>query len=428
MSQSVIGEGSPGYLDLFRPQGIPLLFAGSFVGRLSVGMIPVAVVLFIQQVTGSFSVAGLTLAGYAVGMVVAGPVRSWISVRVGHSAALLMLSLVSGSALVVLVPAAHSDSPWILAALVTISGCSAPPFGSLMRVGWSRKLPQQWVSRAFGLDSVVEESTLVVGPLVATGAIVVAGPDVAVLVSGSVCVLGGLLMASSAEKGRLESGGDKAGGKLSAVAGRIRWLLVVFAGIGFTIGAMEVGVPAFATETGHASLAGGLLATLALGSAIAALLYGRRNWSASASARLLVLAVLLGFGAALLATANGLGLALPLLVLVGVAMGPAVMTVYLLADALVAGVAAKTHSSILVNVACNGGAGLGAAVGGMVIADLGVSQAFLVSGIATALATGVGFALFVRDRKRDEASPRAYRTWNMRSRLRDASSQPCGHS
>ncbi|WP_433653966.1 MFS transporter [Nocardia sp. CA-128927] len=363
MSRSVAGESAPGYLDLFRPHGIPLLFAGAFVGRMSVGMIPVAVVLFIQQVTGSFSVAGLTMAGYAVGTVVAGPMRSWISVRVGHSAALLMLSVVSGSALVVLVLVAHSDTPWLLAALVTVAGCSGPPFGALMRVGWSRKLPQEWVSRAFGLDSVVEESTLVVGPLVATGAIVLAGPGVAVLVSGSVCILGGLLMASSAEKGRLESAADKAtgSGKISAVARRIRWLLVVFAGIGFTIGATEVGVPAFATKTGHASLAGGLLATLALGSAIAALLYGRRNWSASATVRLMLLAILLGFAAALLATANGLGLAIPLLVLVGVAIGPAVMTVYLLADTLAEGAAAKTHSSILVNVACNGGAGLGAA-------------------------------------------------------------------
>ncbi|MFD6159211.1 MFS transporter [Nocardia sp. NPDC060256] len=400
MSQSEIGESSPGYLDLLRPQGIPLLFAGAFIGRMSVGMIPVAVVLFIQQATGSFSVAGLTMAGFAIGMVVAGPVRSWISVRVGHSAALLVLSLVSGSALLALVPAAHSDRSWLLAALVTLSGCSAPPFGALMRVGWSRKLPQQWVARAFGLDSVVEESTLVVGPLVATGAVALAGPGVAVLVAGSVCVLGGLLMASAAEKGRLESAESKAGGgRLLVVAMRIRWLLVVFAGVGFTIGATEVTVPALATDAGRASLAGGLLAVLALGSAVAALLYGRRDWSMSASARLIVFALLLGSAAALLATVHGLGLAVPLLVLVGVAIGPAVMTVYLLADALTEGAAAKTHSAILVNVACNGGSGLGAAVAGMVIADFGVSRAFLLSGSATAIATGLGFALFVRDRQ-----------------------------
>ncbi|MEU7146267.1 MFS transporter [Nocardia sp. NPDC046473] len=399
MSQSATGESSPGYLDLLRPRGIPLLFAGAFVGRMSVGMIPVAVVLFIQQATGSFSVAGLTMAGYAISMVVAGPVRSWISVRVGHSAALLVLSLVSGSALVALVPAAHSDRSWVLAALVTLSGCSAPPFGALMRVGWSRKLPRQWVARAFGLDSVMEESTLVVGPLVASGAVALAGPGVAVLVAGSVCVLGGLLMASAAEKGRLESAGATAGGgKLVMVARRIRWLLVVFAGVGFTIGAMEVAVPALATEAGRASLAGGLLAILALGSAVAALLYGRRDWHVSASARLIVLALLLGSVAALVATAHGLGLAIALLVLAGAAIGPAVMTVYLLADALAEGAAAKTHSAILVNVACNGGAGLGAAVAGMAIADFGVSRAFLLSGSATAIATGLGFALFVRDR------------------------------
>ncbi|MFC7307915.1 MFS transporter [Streptomyces monticola] len=402
MSRTAADTSAPSYLDLLRPQGIARLFLGSLIGRVSFGMMPVGVVLYVQQSTQSFYVAGMSMAAYSIGNVLAGPARSWISVRMGHSGALLLLSLLSGSALLLVVPLGQSDGPpWLLTALLAVAGCTVPPFGALMRVGWSRKLPEHWVSRAFGLDSVVEESTLIVGPLLAAGAVALSGAGLAVLFSGAVCVLGGLLMSSAAEKGHLASEKDKSAGRgqIWQVARETRWLLVVFVGVGFTLGAVEVVIPGFATETGHASLSGGLFATLALGSAFAALIYGRRDWKTSATTRLLVLSLLLAIGAALMATATGLSLAVPLLVLVGIAMGPAVMTAYLLADTLTEGAAAKTHGAILASVACNGGAGIGAAVAGVLIADLGVAQAFLISGLVTAAATGLGFALFLRDRK-----------------------------
>jgi predicted MFS family arabinose efflux permease len=402
VSQASARENPPSYLELLRPPGIPRIFAGSLIGRISLGMMPVGVVLFVEQVTASFSTAGLALGAYSAGTVVAGPVRSWISVRIGHSAALLMMALVSGSALILLVLAGQSDAPsWLLILLIVISGCSVPPFGALMRVGWSRRLPEQWVPRAFGLDAVVEESTLVVGPLVATGAVALSGAWLAVLASGVVCLLGGLLMSSGADKGRLESADDEAAGdgRLWAVARRMRWVLVVFMGVGFSVGALEVTIPGFATDSGHASLSGLLFAIWASGSAFAALLYGRRTWKASAASRLMILGLFLAAGAALMATADGLALAVPLLVVVGIAMGPAVITAYLLADTLADGVAAKTHAAILASVACNGGAGIGAAIAGVAIADFGVGQAFMLSGIVTAATTGIGFLIFLRDEK-----------------------------
>ncbi|MDL4774992.1 MFS transporter [Actinomadura xylanilytica] len=392
-------ENPPGYLELLRPPGIPGLFAGALIGRISFGMMPVGVVLFIARSTGSFSTAGLAMAAYSIGTVVAGPARSWISVRAGHARALLMMSMVSGSALILLVVAGGGPS-WLLIALTAGSGCSMPPFGALMRVGWSRRLPPQWVSRAFGLDSVVEEATFVVGPLLATGAVALSGAWLAVLAGGAVCLLGGLLMASAADRGGPEAAADENDdGGLWTVARSTRWVLVVFLGVGFAIGALEVAIPGFALESGHASMSGGLLATLALGSAIAALFYGRREWRTGAASRLIVLSLLLAAGTALMAAVDGLVLAAPLLVVVGVAMGPAVITAYLLADTLMDGVAAKTHAAILASVVCNGGAGLGAAASGLAITDLGAGQAFLLCGTVTAIATGAGSLIYARNPK-----------------------------
>jgi Major Facilitator Superfamily len=405
----------PSYVELLRPAGIFRLFIGSLIGRTSFGMIPVGVVLFIGQEKGSFYLAGLATSAYALATVVAGPARSWVSVRIGHGASLLLLSIISGVSLLLLVPFGQGDGATsVLIVLAGISGFSVPPFGGLMRVGWSRKLPDKWVPRAFGLDSVVEESAFVVGPLLATGAVAISGPWLAVLASGATCMLGGLVMSSAAEKGSLAAsrGRGSGGSGLFVAVRQLGWVLAVFAGVGFTIGAIEVAIPGFATGKGYPTLAGGLFAVLALGSAFAALLYGRRHWNSSPSSRLLILGFLLSAAAALTATADDTLLAIPLFLLIGLFMGPAVMTAYLLADTLLEGAAVKTHGAILASVSCNGGAGMGAALAGATIADLGVWQAFLLSGVMTAVLTAVGFLLYLYDKGRTPEGKRQVRYTN----------------
>lgn len=378
-----------------------MLFVGSLLGRIYFGMIPIAVVLFIGEEVGSFLLAGIATGAYSVGTVVGGPIRSWMSVRVGHSGALLALSLASGSALLLLVLVGRFHYAAVSIVMpVAIAGCCAPPFGALLRVGWSRELPDEWVPRAFGLDSVVEESGFVLGPLVATGVVAVAGPGLAVLTCGVTCLLGGTVMSTAARKRRIRSDAGATGGRGSmwSVARSLRWLHVVFFGVGFTVGALEVVIPAFATELGRPSLAGLLLAVLAVGSAFSAFFYGRLTWRTGAPRRLLILTLLLAIGTALSAIANDLVLAVPLFVVVGVANGPAAMTAYLLADTLVETTSAKTHGAILTSVACNSGAGAGAAIAGLIIADVDVGQAFLLSGVVTATFTILGAGLYRRDR------------------------------
>ncbi|WP_279499108.1 MFS transporter [Actinomadura rubrisoli] len=401
MNQCAVQEGGPGYRQLLAPPGIPRLFAGALVGRVSIGMIPVGVVLFVEQVTASFSTAGLAMAAYAIGSVAGGPLRSWASVRLGHRVALATMSLLSGSALTLLVPVGQwMDLPWSLIALMGVSGCSSPPFGALMRVGWAQKLPERWLSRAFGLDSVVEESTLVLGPLVAAGAVALGGARLAVLAGGAVCLAGGAIMSSAADNRRGTGSGHRSSGGqgIGAAASRVGWMLVVFAGVGFAVGAIEVIVPAVARASGHASSSGGLLAVFALGSACAAFFYGRRTWKSDGSGRLMVLSLGMAAGVVVMMAVDGLLVTGSLLVLVGAAMGPAVLTAYLLADTLVDGAAAKTHAAILAGVACNGGAGAGAAIAGTAVTRFSAGHAFAFSGIVTAVLTAIGFLMLLRDR------------------------------
>ncbi|MFC6884535.1 MULTISPECIES: hypothetical protein [Actinomadura] len=86
--------------------------------------------------------------------------------------------------------------------------------------------------------------------------------------------------------------------------------------------------------------------------------------------------------------------------LVGAAMGPAVLTAYLLADTLASSAAAKTHTAILTGVACNAGAGIGAALAGTAVTTFDTGRAFALTGIIAAALTIVGCLVFMHDRKR----------------------------
>jgi MFS transporter len=383
-----------GYRSLIRAPGIPFLLVGSTIGRISGGMVPIGVVLLLQRATQSFATAGTIMGLYALAMVLAGPARSALAVRVGHKIALVALAVFSGTGLILVVAMALALAPtYLLASGMALSGACIPPFGALMRASWSSRLNDIDVPRAFGLDSAIEESSFVVGPLLASGILAVAGPHITVVVTAVSCVVGGLIMAWSAG-GRRASGAPalrRAEGVLG-VAGRLSGLLFMFVGIGLAIGALEVGVPAFAVEKGAPALSGVLYAVAAIASAGAAVAWSR--WSRSHRARTDTawLGLAFGVGVAVLAIPSSVAAAIPALLIAGCTMGPAVMSAYLAADTSVATAESKTHASVLASVACNAGAAGGASIAGIATDSGGAAMGFLSLGLMSAVVV-VGGAL-----------------------------------
>ncbi|GEM31549.1 hypothetical protein NN3_25560 [Nocardia neocaledoniensis NBRC 108232] len=380
----------PSYRALLAPSGVRLLFAGSALGRVSFGMGPIGVVTLLGVTHGAFGVAGVAMGAYAFGSVVSGPARSWWTVRVGHGRAVLTFAVVSGTALVLLPAVADRAGPAWAIVPAAVAGLAVPPFGALLRVGWARRIPPEWVPRAFGLDAVVEESAFVLGPVLAALALWTSGAVEVVVLTGILCLAGGLVMARAAGSARPDRHAEAS--SLCSVVRRLAWLLVTFAGVGYAIGGLEVGIPAAATEAGRPGAAGLLFALMALASASSALLYGRIVWRRSPRTRFLTVAAVLGTTTAAAGLGAGTLVAVVILVGIGLALGPAVMTGYLLADQLVAG-ADRTHGAILAGVACNAGAGLGAAASGVTAAAHGAAGAFALCGLVTLVLTAVGGVL-----------------------------------
>jgi predicted MFS family arabinose efflux permease len=162
-------------------------------------------------------------------------------------------------------------------------------------------------------------------------------------------------------------------------------------GVGVILGTVEVVVPAFALAHGRASTAGPLLAVLSVGSATGGLLYGRRTWRLRLGVRLLLLSAGLGLAAGTLLLATETPLLIALLLSLGLLLGPALITGYLLADQL-SPTSSRTEASSWINTATNAGAAASAALAGLLVDQHGVASA-LAAGAAIACSCTVLAAL-----------------------------------
>lgn len=377
---------------LFPDTAMRLTFAGSVLGRSATGMVSLSVILLARDVTGSFAVAGTATGAFALASVVAGPARSAFIVRVGHRLALTVLTsvMVLGLCALAFVPVQASG----IVVLAAVVGLASPPFGALMRAGWSAVLPKSVLPRAFGLDAVCEEVTLVAGPLLVGAVLYVGGAHAPIVAAGALALVGASLMGPGLSRSAEVAEAHDRVSVVTAVRGMVP-VLVVLVGVGLTVGLIEVGVPAIADDLGHLDLAGLLLAVLSASSAVGAFLFGRAHLRRSRNVWLLRLGATAAIGAGLLAASVNLAVLLVLLVVAGFTVGPAVLTGYLLADDLAAeGAGGKTHAAVLASVSCNGGTAAGAAAAGWLVGVESIPFAVIaVAGLALVLVMSGGIRL-----------------------------------
>jgi MFS family permease len=71
------------YLTVWRLPSAPVLLLAGFAGRLPSAMVPLALLLMVQQQTGSYAVAGLASAALGVAMAVVAPMLGRLAERGG---------------------------------------------------------------------------------------------------------------------------------------------------------------------------------------------------------------------------------------------------------------------------------------------------------------------------------------------------------
>ena len=249
------------------------LTLASALGWLGFGALSLAIVLTVQHATGSSSTAGAALAGFALGSGVLAPVRGRTVDRHGPRRALVPFALLCGAALLGLALAAEEGAPgWLLVALPTLGGLSAPPLIASARVVWPHVVAPAQMPAAHGVQALLGDVGGVVGPVLAGALAAVASPSGALIACALLPVAGALLLVALPWPERAAPTGR--GGALASAG--MRTLVLADIGLYATWGALEVALPALAAREGAAASAAIPLAAFAAASAAGALVYGVR--------------------------------------------------------------------------------------------------------------------------------------------------------
>ncbi|QIB45265.1 MFS transporter [Streptomyces aureoverticillatus] len=339
---STVTEPRPGYGQLLRtPRAWTFLLPG-FAARQPFAMLTISIVLLVQHTTGSYGVAGAVSAVTGVSMAVFAPFGGKLADRFGQRAVLLPGVLVHTVSVITLTVLALSDAPlWALFAAAVPAGASTPQIGPMVRARWGVKLqgtPLAQTAAAF--ESVTDELTFVLGPLVATALCTGVDPAAGLLTEAGLTLVGGLLFAaqkSTQPKPAALGDGHARVEHVSALrVPGVRVLIVAFLGIGTVFGGMQVSLAAFTESIGQPGLNGVLYGTFAAGNMLSGVACGAIAWKIAPQRRLVLGYASLTLMASGLWAAHSVLLLAGLGLLVGVCIAPALITGYTLVDSLVA--------------------------------------------------------------------------------------------
>ncbi|MET8408943.1 MFS transporter [Streptomyces sp. NPDC005195] len=329
----------PGYGQLLRTRGAWTFLLPGFAARQPFAMLTISLVLLVQHTTGSYGAAGAVAAATGVSMALFAPLTGRLADRHGQRAVLLPGVLVHVLAALCLTALALSDAPlWALFLAAVPTGASVPQIGPMVRARWGVKLQDSpLMSTAAAFESVTDELTFVLGPLVATALCTTVHPAAGLLTEATLTLVGGLLFAAqkSTQPATAREGHARVEhGSALRIPG-VRVLIVTFLGIGSVFGGMQVSLAAFSESIGEPGMNGILYGVFAAGNMLSGVVCGAVAWKVAHRRRLVI-----GY-AALTLTASGLWAAhsVTLLIgigfLVGMCIAPALITGYTLVEGLV---------------------------------------------------------------------------------------------
>jgi MFS family permease len=350
-------------------------------------MISLAILLLVHGQTNSFLDAGLAVGGFAATGAVMGPPLGAIVDRHGQRAVLLPAACCQAALLVVLVLVAQAKAP--VAAIVlaaALAGAAQPPIAGCIRALWSELASDgETLETAYALDATTQEVIWTLGPLLVGSAAGLISPAAAVLLCAAITLGGTTLFATSTlSSGWKAQVRERAHGGALASAG-MRALLVTVVLAGVVIGAVEVGLPAFAVEHGSHWSSGPLLALYSVGSMIGGLLYSAKSWRLSPGQRYSAMLVAMALAVAPLAFAPSLAAGYALSVIAGLGIAPMLTAQFSLVGALAAA-GTTTEAFAWQRAATIAGMAAGSTLGGSLVDSVGAKGAFALGCATVALA------------------------------------------
>ncbi|HEY3479390.1 MAG TPA: MFS transporter, partial [Streptomyces sp.] len=290
---------------------------------------------------------------------------------------------------------------WALFAAAVPSGATVPQVGPMVRARWAVALngtagtpssaASPLMTTAAAFESVTDEFTFVIGPVLATALCTGVHPAAGLLTEAALTLVGGILFAAQRSTApvphRAVAGARVKHPSALSVPG-VRALAVAFLGIGAVFGGMQVSLTAVTQDMGRPGLSGVLYGTFAAGNMLAGVVYGAIAWRRSPRSRLLGAYAALTLATAPLWAAHAVPLLAALGLLVGLCIAPALITGYTLVDALVPG-ATRTEAFTWLTGAVALGQAVAVTAAGLLADHAGAHAGFTVPLAGTALALAV---------------------------------------
>lgn len=279
---------SHSYRKLFSIPGAIRFSTAAFFGRLPAGMIGFSVILPLSELQGSYAIAGIVAASTMIGMALFAPLSGRLVDRYGQHSILFIFSILNFICTATLIASIQLGAALeILCIVGAATGASRLSTGTLARVRWAyvtqglhSEQRQEMLQAAYAFESIIDEVVFISAPIFATLLCTAVHPLAGLMSCLIFFVVGAVALALQRSTQPPVLSVDE---KLSSAFAIPGFLVVFFATffIGISAGAVEVIVIARADDTGLRSLAGLLIATLAVSSVLAGFWYGARTFKRS---------------------------------------------------------------------------------------------------------------------------------------------------
>ncbi|MGF2948264.1 MFS transporter [Microbacterium alcoholitolerans] len=395
-------SSAPGLLKLV---GVPY-FVVAFIARLPFAMMVVGVLTMVVTARGSLSLGGLASAAVGAGTALIGPFLGAAADRYGQRPVLIVSAVLNAAMLAAFAGVVYSPlgEAVVLVAGFAI-GATAPQVSPMSRsrlvtIIDDRMLPAQRVrttSATMSYESAADETVFVFGPFLVGILASFIAPWAPIVLASLLTLIfvGAFALHPTGRHVSASRGVDGAAPSAVSELFRIRLLVVVLGifGVGLLFGATLTSLTAFMADRGAAEQAGLLYGVMGIGSAILALGVAWLPPRFTLAARWLVFGSILLIGAGLVATASSVGMMILALAIMGIGVGPTLVTQYSLGAAR-----SPLGRSATVMTMLGSGVVVGQALASAVTGELGESIGTAAALLMPLVAAGIVFATGLANR------------------------------
>jgi MFS family permease len=303
-----------------------------------IGITGLAILLFVQGRSGSFSLAGTASAMYVLGLGMVAPFLGRVMDRLGPRPVLATCAILYPAALVALTALVLMSAPAAaICSIAVVAGATLPPISACIRALYPRLVSDvSLLHTAYSVDSALVEAVFILGPAVVAGCVAAGHPEAAVLLAAGTAAFGTAAF-MGAPPVRQWTAAPRHVSRDSVGVLRHSGLIVVFAVTvlySFAFGLFEVAVTAHASAKGAPAVAGIALALASVGSGAGALVYGARHWRAPLKVQFLWALGAMSAGMLLLVPIDRLAIYAAANLIAGVPMATVIATQSLLVSRL----------------------------------------------------------------------------------------------